>query len=436
MTTIAPPHPSSVAPRGAALSETAPAPVGAEGDPLIDFLEFIDSGGALPLRELLHRVLIKARQLTDAEAGSIFVVRRRGNRRFLEAGSLQNDVVELATDRLVLPLADSSIGGYVANSGETLFIDDLYDIKDRSFTFNPAVDNRLGYVSRTMMAFPLVNDRGAVVAVVQLINRRPPGSDRPLPFEARHAALIAPVNHFAGRAIERAAMTEAILVKNKRLRDQRRLIAELHAETEDAFMLSIRLLAKAAELHDEVTGNHIVRVNEYSYALAARMGKPRGWCDELRYSAQLHDVGKMSVDAAVLKKQGKLTETEWEEMRRHPRYGYEILRTSPRLGMAADIARGHHEKWDGSGYPAQLKGEDIPLSARIVAVADIYDALRSERPYKLGLTHEEARRIMLEGDERIEPHQHFDPQILAVFAEGSDEMERVWSSLQDAPVSR
>src|SRR5579859_7327649 len=176
-----------------------------------------------------------------------------------------------------------------------------------------------------MMAFPLVNDRGAVVAVVQLINRRPPGSAEALPFEQRHAALIAPVNHFAGRAIERAATTEAILLKNKRLREQQRTIAALQAETEDAFMLSIRLLAKAAELYDEVTGNHIVRVNEYAYVLALRLGLPRAWCNEIRYSAQLHDVGKMSVDAAILKKKGKLTDEEWQEMRRHPIYGYEIL---------------------------------------------------------------------------------------------------------------
>jgi HD-GYP domain-containing protein (c-di-GMP phosphodiesterase class II) len=414
----------------------ASVPDDAQLDALIDFLEFFDIGGALKLHELLHRVLIKARRLTDAEAGAIFVVRGRGNSRYLEAGSLQNEVIEMTAQRLTLPISETSIGGHVALTGETLFIDDLYDIKGRSFAFNAEVDRRLKYLSRTMLAFPLVNERGSVVAVVELINRRPPGSERPLPFEARHAALIAPVNHFAGRAIERAATTEAMLQKNKRLREQRRLIAALHAETEDAFLLSIRLLAKAAELYDEVTGNHIVRVNEYSYALATRLGRPRLWCDEIRYSAQLHDVGKISIDAAILKKKGKLTDAEWDEMRRHPLHGYEILRTSPRLGMAADIARGHHEKWDGSGYPAHLAGDDIPLSARIVALADVYDALRSARPYKPGLTHEETCRIILDGDERIDPRRHFDPRILEVFAAGQDEMARIWSSLQDAPVAR
>ncbi|HZS85150.1 MAG TPA: HD domain-containing phosphohydrolase [Stellaceae bacterium] len=408
-------------------------PDDADSGPLIDFLEFIDSVQPPPLGELLHRVLLKARRLTDAEAGSIFVLRGRGATRRLEAGSLQNDAIDLAQENIVLPLTPDSIGGYVALTGETLFIDDLYAIDGRPFAFNRDVDAHLGYVSRTMLCFPLVDEHGAVVAVVQLINRRPPGSARPLPFERRHAALVWPVNHFAGRAIERAALTQAILRKNARLRRQRRIIADLQAETEDAFMLSIRLLAKAAELHDEVTGNHILRVNEYSFALATQLGRPSAWCKEIRYSAQLHDVGKMSVDAAVLKKKGALTAAEWREMRRHPTYGDEILRTSPRLAMAADIARCHHEKWDGSGYPAGLCGEAIPLSARVVAVADVYDALRSPRSYKPGFTHEEACRRILEGDGRINPARHFDPRVLAAFAACRAEMDRIWRSLQDAP---
>ena len=426
------PSPTGLTARAAAPGRR---PEGAELELLIDFLEFIDGGGGLALSDLLDRVLLKARRLTDAEAGSIFVVRGRGKNRYLESGSLQNDAVDLTAQQLRLPLGASSIVGHVASTGETLFIDELTDVRAHGFVFNANVGKQLKYVSRTMLAFPLVNDRGVVVAVVQLINRRPAGSREPLPFEGRHAALIAPVNHFAGRAIERAATTEAILLKNKRMREQSRTIARLQAETEDAFLLSIQLLAKAAELYDEVTGNHIVRVNEYSYALAMRLGRPRAWCEEIRYSAQLHDVGKMSVDAAILKKKGKLTEEEWREMRQHPIYGYEILKTSPRLGMAADIARGHHEKWDGTGYPAGLKGEEIPLLARIVALADVYDALRSSRPYKPGLSHAEACRIILEGDERIDPMRHFDPHLLTAFAAGQEEMGRIWDSLQDLPSS-
>jgi HD-GYP domain-containing protein (c-di-GMP phosphodiesterase class II) len=399
---------------------------------LVDFLEFIDQGRTYPLETLLERVLLKARQITHAEAGTIFIVRSEGGRRRLEPGSVQNDAVGMARRPLLMPVSKRSIAGYVAVTGETLFIDDLYAIPmDRPYRFRQNSDAASGYVSKTMLAFPLTNDDGEVVAVVQLINRRPPGSKRPQPFQKRHAALIAPVDHFAGRAIERGALADTIVRANEQLKAQQQTISALQFETEAAFKLSIQLLARAAELHDEVTGNHILRVNEYAYALARVAGQPSGWCDEIRYSAQLHDVGKMSVDAAVLRKKGDLDMTEWQEMQRHPQHGYEILRHSPRLAMAADIARCHHEKWDGSGYPAGLRGESIPLAARIVAVADVYDALRSARPYKPGLSHAQACRVLIEGDERTHPDEQFDPTLLSLFRTHHAAFDAIWTKLQD-----
>jgi HD-GYP domain-containing protein (c-di-GMP phosphodiesterase class II) len=399
---------------------------------LVDFLEFIDRGRTYSLERLLERVLLKARQVTHAEAGTIFIVRRDGARRHLEPGSVQNDAVRIARRKLLLPVTRRSIAGYVAATGETLFLDDLYAIpKQRPYRFHHESDAATGYLSKTMLAFPLRNDEGAVVAVVQLINRRPPGSKRPLPFQKRHAALIAPVEHFAGRAIERSALAETIVAANERLKAQQATISALQRETEAAFKLSVHLLARAAELHDEVTGNHILRVNEYAYALARAAGQPAAWCAEIRYSAQLHDVGKMSIDAAVLRKKGALDPAEWTEMRRHPLYGYEILRQSPRLAMAADIARCHHEKWDGSGYPAGLAGEAIPLAARIVAVVDVYDALRAPRPYKEGLSHEEACRVLLDGDARTRPAEQFDPALLALFRTHHAAFDAIWTKLRD-----
>jgi HD-GYP domain-containing protein (c-di-GMP phosphodiesterase class II) len=139
----------------------------------------------------------------------------------------------------------------------------------------------------------------------------------------------------------------------------------------------------------------------------------------------------MSIDAAVLRKKGALDPAEWTEMRRHPLYGYEILRQSPRLAMAADIARCHHEKWDGSGYPAGLAGEAIPLAARIVAVVDVYDALRAPRPYKEGLSHEEACRVLLDGDARTRPAEQFDPALLALFRTHHAAFDAIWTKLRD-----
>jgi HD-GYP domain-containing protein (c-di-GMP phosphodiesterase class II) len=233
-------------------------------------------------------------------------------------------------------------------------------------------------------------------------------------------------------------MLEQIRAKNAKLRQRNHELAQerartiaLQAETEDAFMMSIQFLARAAELYDEETGNHILRVNEYSHFLAQAAGMPKAFCDEIRYSAQLHDVGKISVDTAVLKKRGRLNAKERAEMDRHPLYGHDILTQSPRLQMAADIALYHHEKWDGSGYPNGVKGEDIPLSARIVAVADVYDALRSARPYKQAFDHDEAVRIMLHGGGRIQAHGHFDPMLLDIVARQHRELAAIYDRLRD-----
>jgi HD-GYP domain-containing protein (c-di-GMP phosphodiesterase class II) len=406
---------------------------------LLEFLEFIESAPKPGLHDLLERVLYRSRKLTGAEAGSIFIVRRAGHRKVLQSASVQNDRLGLALPSFTLPLDRSSIAGYVAETGRTVRVADVRRLPARAaYRFNAEADRANDFRTKSLLSFPLRNHAGKVIGVVQLINRYDAKGRGPLPFTAEQGALIRPIDHFVGGAIERVDMLERISEQNRRLEarsrllaQQRRQIAALKDQTEEAFQLSIRLLARAAELHDEDTGNHILRVNEYSYMIATRLGLPQAFCDEIRYSAQLHDIGKMSVDQAVLKKRGSLTAEERAEMDLHPEYGYRILIQSDRLAMAAEIARCHHEKWDGTGYPRGLKGEAIPLAARIVQMADIYDALRSPRPYKTGFDHEAACRIMLDGDGRIDPKAHFDPRLIALFAKHHREMERIWSRLVD-----
>jgi HD-GYP domain-containing protein (c-di-GMP phosphodiesterase class II) len=408
-------------------------------DVLKEFLEFIEYSKPQPVAELLSRVLLKSRQLTGAEAGSVFIVRGRGKRRRLEAADIQNDRVDLEPATFVVPVNSSSLAGYTATTGETVFVADLYNIpKELPFKFDRSFDHKVGYSSRSMLSFPLLNHDRKVIGVVQLINRLDGSGNGPVPFEREQADLIVPFNHIVGGAIERADMVERISKQNIRLRDRNRLlreqrarIAALQDETEEAFQLSISLLSRAAELHDEDTAHHVERVNEYSFFLARRLGMKKAFCDEIRYSAQLHDVGKMSINVAILRKEGPLDEDERFEMMRHPEYGYQILSASDRLQMAADIALNHHEQWDGGGYPAGRKGEQIPVSARIVTLADIYDALRSKRSYKPGFTHEQARRIILEGDERFDPQSHLDPKLLDVFSKHHPGMAEIWNSLSD-----
>ncbi|QEP45184.1 HD domain-containing protein [Ectothiorhodospiraceae bacterium BW-2] len=214
-----------------------------------------------------------------------------------------------------------------------------------------------------------------------------------------------------------------------------RRISEQSRQIEEAFLYTLDALARASEANDEDTGAHILRLNEYSYALAVEMGLERNFCRTIRYSAMMHDVGKIHIHPDILKKPGRLTEQEFHIMQAHPIYGAKILGDSPQMAMAAEIARYHHEKYHGGGYPFGLKGEAIPLSARIVALADVYDALRQKRVYKPAFSHAKAVDIIVNGDGRTEP-EHFDPEVLAAFKRIHNQMDDIFSTLQDRDKDR
>lgn len=200
-------------------------------------------------------------------------------------------------------------------------------------------------------------------------------------------------------------------------------------ETEKAFQYTIEALARACEAAEEDTGKHIQRVNRYAGALAANMGLPNDFVETVSFSAQMHDVGKIKIPASILLKNGPLDDAETALIRMHPVYGLQILGDSPRLQVARDIAISHHENWDGSGYPNRLAGENIPLAGRIVKLADVYDALRSNRSYKPPLTHQETLSIFRNGDERINPEKHFDPVLLGVFFKIEHIFDKIYESL-------
>ncbi len=200
-------------------------------------------------------------------------------------------------------------------------------------------------------------------------------------------------------------------------------------ETENAFIYTIEALARACEAAEESTGEHIVRVNRYAGALAANMGLPVDLVEVISYSAQMHDVGKIRVPNEILLKAGPLDGEELRIMRLHPVYGEMILGDSPRLQIAREIAMTHHENWDGSGYPSGIGGEAIPLSGRIVKLADVYDALRSRRSYKKPLSHEETLAVFRGGDGRVDPVHHFDPVVLATFFSIEHIFEQIYRSV-------
>ena len=406
---------------------------------VIELLAHVEQDAPRNVSQLLDRFLGKCRDMTSADAGTAYIVRRRGRERVLMPIARQNALAALrTTPNDPIPLNAATIAGYVAGSGDVVRLGDVTKVPvARPYSFNPALEAP-GFDVGPLACFPIKTFQGRVVAVIELMMQRDSKSSVDAFSDDVIAGLMEVAAVISGY-VERTDNLEQIEEKNAKLRQrnrtlarQRERIGQLQAETEEAFKLSISLLARAAEIHDEGTGNHIVRVNEYAYFLAQRLGMAKEFCDEIRYSAQLHDVGKLSVDQGILNKGGELTPEERSQMDQHPIFGFQILSHSHRLKLAAEIALFHHEKWDGSGYPHGVKGEEIPISARIVALADTYDALRAKRSYKPAYSHDRAVEVIVNGDERLDPAGHFDPGLIDIFVRHHDGLDKIWREFVDA----
>ena len=200
-------------------------------------------------------------------------------------------------------------------------------------------------------------------------------------------------------------------------------------QAEQAFFRTLEALALAAEFYEPDTAAHVRRVGAFSRELARALGCEPHFVKWLARSAQVHDLGKMTIPLTLVLKQGELTPEEHAVMRRHTVNGARLLVGGQHLEMARRIARSHHENYDGSGYPEALRGEAIPLEGRIVRVVDVYDALRSRRPYKQALSHDQALHVMRHGDERVRP-TYWDPTVLAAFCDLERSIAALYANLQ------
>jgi putative two-component system response regulator len=199
-------------------------------------------------------------------------------------------------------------------------------------------------------------------------------------------------------------------------------VRERTEELHETRMEIIRRLGRAAEYKDNETGFHVIRMSHYARLIAAAVSDDETWVDLLYNAAPMHDIGKIGVPDSILLKKGRLNAYEWEIMQQHPIFGAEIIGDHPSelMKMAAEIALTHHEKWDGSGYPYGLKGEEIPLSSRIIALADVFDALTTERPYKQEWAVEQAMEMIGKA-----AGKHFDPELVPVMRELLPEMLKI-----------
>lgn len=366
------------------------------------------------LDQLLDMIVSEARDFCNADAGSLYIV---------EDDHLEFRVSQCATLRLRegghsaqaafkpfrLPINRKSLAGYVAATGKTLNLPDAYALPaDAEYEINRSFDEKNHYRSRSILALPMNDPQGRIVGVLQLINALD-DSGSPIPFAREYEELLLCL-----------ASQAAVAVAN----------AQLHRALKDAHYETIYRLAVAAEYKDHDTGAHIKRVSEYSAILARRIGLPHDAVELIRFASPMHDIGKLRIPDAILLKPGRLDAAERSEMERHTLYGGEILARpkSEVIAYSERIARSHHEKWNGEGYPLRLAGEAIPLEGRIVALADVFDALASPRCYKPAFSLDKVFGIL-----REECGRHFDPALVEAFFAGEEEVLRVHALYADPP---
>jgi len=256
--------------------------------------------------------------------------------------------------------------------------------------------------------------------------------------KVRYAALDAGITDFLTKPVdgrECLARCRNLLTLRRQqlaLEDRRRLleymVEDATREVREREKETLLRLARAGEFRDEETGYHLIRMSRYSRLIATAIGLDRDEAETIELASPLHDIGKIGIPDGILLKPAPLDDSEWNVMRRHPVIGHEILKgsASKYVRMGALIALGHHEKYDGSGYPNGLVGDHIPLCSRIVAVADVYDALTSVRPYKVAWSSEQAYEYLL-----AQRGKHLDPRLVEAFAGAKQEVSAIQNEWRD-----
>lgn len=325
-------------------------------------------------KEVQKRAMEAATELMNAEVGSLLLVDEKSNELYFEValGEKSEQVKEI---RLKI---GEGIAGWVAQHGEPLIVEDVQ--KDPRFA--KKADKKSSFVTRDMICVP-VRIKDKTIGVLQAINKEEGA------FAHEHLELFQMLANQVGIAIENARLME---------------------DLRQTFFETAEALAEAIEKRDPYTGGHTKRVLTYSMAAAGYMGLSPEEMEQLKLSAILHDIGKIGVEDRILRKQASLNDEEFGLMKTHPRMGAEIMQHVEKLKHVIPGMKYHHERFDGKGYPDGLKDVEIPLIARIIAVADTFDAMTSNRPYRKGLSDEAAINELM----KFSAIQ-FDPDVVKAF---------------------
>ena len=351
----------------------------------VEALHSIDMAinSSLDLRTTLNVLLKHVESLLGVHAADVLLFSPGLQQfQFSAARGFQSHVVEHATVRL-----GASLAGRAALERKTIFVSgELASRAERNFSTMYQSEGFVAYAGAPLIA------KGQIKGVLEVYHRT---AHTPEP------EWLNLLETLAGQA--------AIAIDNAQLFDS---LQKSNIELTLAYDATIAGWSHAMDLRDKETEGHTQRVTDLTLKLASAMNISDSQLRHIRYGALLHDIGKMGVPDSILLKAEELTDEEWQKMRQHPVFAYEMLSSIRYLQPALDIPYFHHEKWDGTGYPRGLKGNEIPIAARIFAVADVWDAITSDRPYRKGWSQEEALGYIKE-----QAGKYFDPQVVEKFLE-------------------
>ncbi len=353
-------------------------------DPLIALVKI---GQAVAVEKnidnLIKNIAEETKTALNADRCTVYLYDKENNELYSKVATGIEDFKELR-----IP-ADKGLAGHVAQTGETINIKDAY--KDKRF--NPEVDKKTGYKTKTILCMPIKNFNQEIIGVFQVLNK----FDET--FTIDDEDLLIAIASSAGISLENAQLFEK---QNKMLEEQKVI-----------FNSFIETLASSIDARDKITSGHSSRVKMYASLIAQEFGMEKNDIYILEKAAALHDIGKIGIRDSVLQKEGKLTPEEYKHIQEHVEITHHILEKihmSEDFQQITDIACSHHEKFDGSGYYRGLKGEEIPFGGRILAVSDVFDAITSKRHYRDKMPIEKVIDIIMNGS-----GSHFDPLVVEKF---------------------